>query len=204
MAFTRKFLTALGIEADKVDEIIAAHTEVTDALKAERDKFKKDAEELPQTKAELEKLQEAAKKADKDAYKVKYEAIKEEFEEYKKGIEEKETTAKKTSAYRQLLKDAGISEKRIPAVLKVSDIDSLQLDENGKPKDAEKLTEAIKTEWADFIQTTRTEGAKVATPPANGGKATMTKEQIRAIEDPIARQKAMLENRSAVGLPEKD
>lgn len=204
MAFTRKFLTALGIEADKVDEIIAAHTEVTDALKAERDKYKTDAEELPQTKAELEKLQEAAKKADKDAYKVKYEAIKEEFDEYKKGIEEKETTAKKTSAYRQLLKDAGISEKRIPAVLKVSDIDSLQLDENGKPKDAEKLTEAIKAEWSDFIQTTRTEGAKVATPPANGGKTTMTKEQIRAIEDPIARQKAMLENRSAVGLPEKD
>jgi hypothetical protein len=32
----------------------------------------------------------------------------------------------------------------------------------------------------------------------------MTKEEIRKIEDPIARQKAMLENRSAVGLPEKD
>ena len=46
MAFTRKFLSALGIEADKVDQIIDAHTEVTDALKSERDKYKADAEKL--------------------------------------------------------------------------------------------------------------------------------------------------------------
>lgn len=204
MAFTRKFLSALGIEQDKIDEIIAAHTEVTDALKTERDKFKEDAEKLPDIKAELEKFQEAAKKGDKDAYKVKYEAIKEEFEEFKKGIEAKETTAKKEDAYKRLLKEAGVSEKRIPAILKVSDIESIELDGEGNAKGADKLTETIKAEWSDFIQTTKTEGAKVANPPANNGKATMTKEQIRAIEDPIARQKAMLENRSAVGLPEKE
>ena len=29
MALTRKFLSALGIESDKVDEIISAHTETT-------------------------------------------------------------------------------------------------------------------------------------------------------------------------------
>lgn len=204
MAFTRKFLSALGIEQDKIDEIIAAHTEVTDALKTERDKFKEDAEKLPEIKAELDKFQEAAKKGDKDAYKVKYEAIKEEFEEFKKGIEAKETTQKKEDAYKRLLKEAGVSEKRIPAILKVSDIESIELDGEGNAKGADKLTETIKAEWSDFIQTTKTEGAKVANPPANNGKATMTKEQIRAIEDPIARQKAMLENRSAVGLPEKD
>ena len=38
--------------------------------------------------------------------------------------------------------------------------------------------------------------------PANDGKSTMTKEQIRAIADPVARQKAMLENASLFGLPE--
>ena len=44
MAFTRKFLSAMGIEADKVDEIINAHIEVVDGLKEERDNFKKNAD----------------------------------------------------------------------------------------------------------------------------------------------------------------
>ena len=47
MALTRKFLKALGIEDEKVDEIISAHTETVDALKAERDGYKADAEKLP-------------------------------------------------------------------------------------------------------------------------------------------------------------
>ncbi len=35
MALTRKFLAALGIEDDKVDEIIQAHTETVNGLKDE-------------------------------------------------------------------------------------------------------------------------------------------------------------------------
>lgn len=46
MAVTRKFLKALGIEDEKIDEIIEAHTEVTEALKKERDSYKADAEEV--------------------------------------------------------------------------------------------------------------------------------------------------------------
>ena len=44
MALSRRFLAALGIESDKVEEIITAHAETVDALKAERDEFKADAE----------------------------------------------------------------------------------------------------------------------------------------------------------------
>lgn len=203
MALTRKFLSALGIEADKVDEIITAHTEVTDALKAERDSFKADAEKLPTVQSELDNLKAEIDKGEKDPYKVKYEALKEEFEEYKADIDTKATKAKKDSAYRQLLKDCGIADKRIDAIMKITDVDSIELDDEGKAKEADKLTESIKTEWADFIPTEGKQGAKVATPPANnGGKSTMTKAEIRAISDPVARQKAMLENPSLFGLPE--
>lgn len=204
MALTRKFLSALGIEAEKVDEIISAHTEVTDALKTERDQFKADAERLPEVQAELDSLKQAANQGEKDPYKVKYEAIKEEFEEYKQNIETKELASKKETVYRNLLIDAGIPEKRVPAILKVSDIDSIELDDEGNAKEAEKLTEGIKAEWSDFIPTTKVEGAKVATPPTNTpSKNTMTREQIRAIDDPVARQKAMIENPEVVGLPVK-
>ncbi len=36
MAMTHKFLKALGIEDDKAEEIIAAHLETVNAIKAER------------------------------------------------------------------------------------------------------------------------------------------------------------------------
>ena len=70
MAFTRKMLKALGIEDDKIEQIIEAHTEVTDALKADRDKYKEDAEQLPHVQDELDKLKEKVDK--KDPYEDKY------------------------------------------------------------------------------------------------------------------------------------
>lgn len=201
MAFTRKFLSALGIEADKVDEIIAAHTEVTDALKEERDKYKADAERLP----DIEKrLAEAEKKVEgNDPYKEKYEALQKEYDDYKAEVTNKETTAKKESAFRGILKEIGIPEKRMDSVIKVSDINGIELTENGI-KDAETLKAKLKEEWSDFIATKSTEGAPSANPPSNTGKTTMTREQIRAIADPIARQKAMADNPTLFGLPESN
>lgn len=190
MALTRKFLSALGIEADKIDEIITAHTEVTDALKQDRDKYKADAERVPELEAEIETFKKAQEKGEKDPYKVKYEAIKEEFEAFKNDVSAKETKNKKESAYKQLLKDAGVSEKRIDAVLKVSDVDGIEFDDDGKVKDADKLTEGIKKEWADFIQTKTTEGANVANPPSTTSNKAKTKEEIMKIKDTTERQQA--------------
>jgi chromosome condensin MukBEF complex kleisin-like MukF subunit len=200
MAFTRKFLAALGIDSDKVDEIIQAHTEVTDALKEDRDKYKANAEKLPAVEDELKALKD--KMAGDDPYKEKYEKLKKEHDEYKKDVEAKATAAKKESAFKAMLKEIGIPEKRIDSVLKVSDVSTIEFDEEGKIKDGEKLKESLKSEWGDFIATTKIEGAKSATPPANTGKTTMTKEQIRAISDPVERQAKMLENPSLFGLPE--
>ena len=43
-------------------------------------------------------------------------------------------------------------------------IQTIEFDDEGKVKDGEKLKDGLKTEWADFIPTTKTEGAKTATP----------------------------------------
>lgn len=194
MALTRKFLSALKIEDDTAEEIIKAHLETVDPIKSERDKYKEDAEKLPAIQKELDKLKEEAKKTaengDKDPYKVKYEAIKEEFENYKKDIADKEVKAKKTDAYKKLLKDAGVSEKRIEAVLKVSNVDGIEFDDEGKVKDSETLTKNIKEEWADFIQTSSTAGAKVANPPSqsSGEKPDLGK---LSMEDYIKARKEM-------------
>lgn len=195
--FTRKFLATLGIEDDKVDAIMEKHSEVVGEIKAERDELREKAEQLPDLQKQLEGYKEAEKNGAKDPYRVKYEALKEDFEAYKKEIADKETTAKKEGVYRQLLKDAGVSEKRIDAILKVTDLNSLELDNEGKAIGADKIAESIKAEWSDFIQTTGEQGASVANPPTNQTKAVKTKKEIMEIKDTAERQNAWKEYISA-------
>ncbi len=77
----------------------------------------------------------------------------------------------KEAAYRDLLARANIYDKRIATVIKASaaEIDALELDETGKAVGADKLVEAIKTEWADFVVTTVIKGVDVPHPPYNSG-----------------------------------
>ena len=65
-----------------------------------------------------------------------------------------------------MLKAAGVSEKRIPAILKVTDLNGIEMD-GDKIKDADKHTQNVKTEWAEFVESTNTTGANTTTPPAN-------------------------------------
>jgi hypothetical protein len=199
MALTRKFLSALGIEDDKVDEIIGAHTETVNALKEQRDSYKADAEKLPTVQKELDDMKAAAEKNGKDAYKVKYDALKEDFDKFKADLKEKEKHARKEDAYRALLEEVGISEKRIKSVLKVSDVDSVEFDDDGKVKDADALKKSISEEWADFIVQKETTGARTATPPAGSGKVYKSKDEIMAIKDTQERQKAIAENHEMFG-----
>ncbi len=200
-SLTRKFLTALGIDESKADEIIAVHTEVTDALKTERDKFKSDAAKLGGVQAELDGIKaEAAKNGGKNPFEVKYNALKEEFDKYKADTETKATKAKKEAAYRKLLKEAGVTEKRLDAVMRVSDFDGIEFDGDGKIKDADKLTESIKKEWADFIPQQTQQGAPTQNPPSSTTGKTMTKDEIMKITDTAARQKAIAENHELFGI----
>lgn len=200
MALTRKFLSALGIDAEKIDEIINAHTETVDGLKEQLGQFKADAEKLPAVQKELDELKKAAEERDgKDPYKVKYEAIKEEFDKFKSDQAAKDAKEAKKTAFRELLKEAGVAEKRLDSVLRVSDLDGIELDNDGKIKDAGKLTENIKSEWADFIESSKETGAKTPTPPGNHG-TSMSRADIykkddrgRYVLDAPARQKALAE-----------
>ena len=159
----------MGIEDEKIDQIIEAHTETVDALKEQRDKYKADADKLPGVQQELDDLKDAAEKNADDPYKAKYEKEHEDFENYKADVTARETKAKKVAAYRQLLKNAKIDEKRLDTILKVSTVDDIELDDKGAVKDADKITENIKSEWADFIVTEETRNNHKDTPPGGEG-----------------------------------
>ena len=199
MGFSRKMLKAMNIEEDKIEQIIDAHSETVDALKADRDAYKEDAAKLAAVQKELDEL----KAKGDDGYKAKYEAEKAAHDALKADIAAKETKKAKTEAYRELLKGANIDEKRIATILRAEapTIDKIELDADGKIKNAEQYTESIKSDWADFIVTQSAKGTNTATPPANGGAATTkTKEDIMKIKDAGERQKAIAENPTLFGI----
>ena len=117
MALTRKLLKGMGLTEEQMDTIIEAHTDTVDGLKSDLARYKADAEKLPGVQAELENL----KAKGDDGWKDKHDKVKKEFDDYKREQMQKETKSAKESGYRELLKSAGISEKRIDSVLKVTD-----------------------------------------------------------------------------------
>ena len=205
MSLTRNFLSAMGVDADKVDEIIKAHVETVDGIKKELDEAKDKADKYDQLKKDRDKISDELRQikedaAKEDTYKVKYEALKEDFDKYKKDIESSATKAKKETAYRELLKEVGISEKRIDSVMKVSDIDGIEFDKDGKIKNLDELKKDIVKEWEDFITIKETKGADTKTPPKNeGGGEKKSKDEIMAIKDTAERQRLIAENHELFG-----
>ena len=164
MALTRKFLRALGIEDDKVEEIIGAHLETVNPLKDERDSYKEQADKAAELQKQVDELTKQGSNSEDLA--KKYEDEHKAFEAYKADVEAGKAEAAKKSAYRKLLEESGIDPKRIDAVMRVSDVSTIEVGEDGKIVDADKLTEQIKTDWSDFVVSTGTVGQRVDTPPA--------------------------------------
>ena len=175
MSLTRKMLKAMGIEEEKIDQIIEAHSETVDSLKADRDNYKEDAEKLKDVQKELDDL----KAKGDDGWKEKHDRLKDEFDKYKTDVQAKETKAAKEAAYRAILKDANLSEKGIEKAVKYADWDKIELDEDGKLKGANDHIKAVREEWAEYVTTTTTTGAKTSTPPANNHAKNYTTAEIK-------------------------
>ena len=200
MALSRKFLAALDIPAEKIDEIIKAHSDTVEALKEERDSFKEKAEKFDKAQKDLEAANQKIEDLSKDdSYKVKYDALKEDFDEYKKSIETEKSNTNKMSAYKSLLKEIGISDKRIDAVAKLAELDKIKLDKDGKIEGFEDLKKSLSEEWSDFIVKDGKEGAETSTPPENKGGTAKTKQEIMKIKDSAERQKAIADNHELFG-----
>lgn len=187
MPVTRKYLKSIGLNDDQIEGVIEEHTATLEAVKKELEAAKADALKLESVQKELDELKNG------EDYKAKYEAEKAAHDKTKSDYEAKENAAKVKEAYRAMLKEAGVAEKYLGTVLKATDLSAVKLDKDGKIEGADKLIESAKTEWSDFISVTKTEGAKVDTPPKNNG-GKMTKAQISEIKDPGERRAAIAAN----------
>lgn len=187
-----------NVSSARFSDVVNAINSAVGKEFVEKKRYNDKLTEIDALKGEKQNAEDKATSAEK--WKTKYDALKDDFEAYKKDITAKESKATRSNAYKELLKQAGISEKRLDAVLRVSDIDSLEMGEDGKFKDSDKILEGIKNEWADFITTTETKGAETSTPPSNIGGGKMTKAEIMKIKDTSERQKAIAENHELFGI----
>lgn len=187
-----------NISSTKFNDVVSAINNAVGKEFVEKKRYNDKLTEIDALKGEKQNAEDKATSAEK--WKTKYDALKDDFDAFKKDISAKETKVTRDNAYKELLKQAGISEKRIDAVLKVSDVASLEMGEDGKFKDSDKILENIKNEWADFITTTETQGAQTSTPPSNNGGGKMTKADIMKIKDTSERQKAIAENHELFGI----
>lgn len=161
MALTRSMLKAMGIEEEKIEQIIESHTESTNALKDQRDEAMRQAERV----TELEKQVEELSAQPQDDWRAKYDEEHESFEAFKAEVAKQRELDEKRSLYGALLKDSGVDERRIPAILKVTDLDGISV-RDGAIEGAEALSARVAEEWGDFIAQTFVKGAKVDDPPA--------------------------------------
>lgn len=176
MALTRKYLKALGLEDEKIDQIIDAHTETVDALKKERDEAQEEAKKLPDVQKELDGL-----KAGGD-FKAKYEKEHKDFEDYKAGITAKETRAAKEKAVRAYLESKSITGANLDIAMRglSAEIDAAQL--NGEAiKDTKPLDDLIAGTFKGLVVTSEQRGLNTPNPPSNGGQRTQA--ELEAMSD---------------------
>lgn len=173
---SRKWLEAMGIEADKIDAICEAHSDLMQSIKDERDRLQD----------ELDKANDTLKGIDtsKDWKKLYTDLVDENAK--------KEARTAKEAALRAVYTEAGISEKYIGSLLRIADYDSIELDKDGKAKNHAQLVESAKADNADFIPKVTKQTAGAANPPANGAgtKTNLNKADILGIKDAKARQDA--------------
>lgn len=212
MALSRRMLSAMGLEADKIEQIIEAHTETVSGLKQQiadlgddlakaKESGTADSDRLKDVQKELDTLKAQVAEDAKSREGKDYDALKKEFDDYKADIQAKAEKSAKEKAFRELLSDMKVSDKGVSLILKYQGVNGIELDEDGKLKDAPALRKAVKEDWSDYISTVETKGADTKTPPgSDSGAGKMTKADIMKIKDTSERQKAIAENPELFGI----
>lgn len=212
MALSRRMLSAMGLEADKIEQIIEAHTETVSGLKQQiadlgddlakaKESGTADSDRLKEVQKELDTLKAQVAEDAKSREGKDYDALKKEFDDYKADIQAKAEKSAKEKAFRDLLSDMKVSDKGVSLILKYQGVNGIELDEDGKLKDAPALRKAVKEDWSDYISTVETKGADTKTPPgSDSGAGKMTKADIMKIKDTSERQKAIAENPELFGI----
>lgn len=195
----------MGIEPEKIEQIIEMHSETVSALNGEIDKAKQETEKHKIDASRIVELEKELEAAKNDAIVAKesnekYQKLKAEFDEYKSEQEKKAEKAVKENAFKELLKDLNVSDAGINKILKWQGVESVEIGDDGKIANAKDLKKGIKEDWGEYITTQSETGADISTPPTiTHGNSSMSIDEIMKIEDATERQKAIADNHELFG-----
>lgn len=162
MSLTRKFLKALGIEEDKIEEIITAHGETVAGLKDEITKAQQGADDLAAVTKERDTLKQrvdALEKSSGDAAKVQA-----DFDAYKKQVETEKANTGKKALVKKALEAAGANPAAIDLMLGTIDLEKVEL--NGDAlKDADAVLKPIKEAHSGLFGEVKPNGTPPINPP---------------------------------------
>lgn len=193
MAFTRRFLKEVLADredaAELIDQIIEAHIETVAPLKAELNRLQaenggKTADEIHE---ELERLTAELQRVSVDEngkpWKVRYEEEKARYEAYKSEFDAKQAYREKEKAFRSMLIQEGVT-SHVDLLVRASGdiINSMEM-QDGKVRNHESVSAAIRSECRDFIGK-----------PMQTRTAATTRESIMNITDRPERLAAIQQN----------
>ena len=164
----------------------------------EKERYKAKLTEIDTLKDQVQTADDKATTAGK--WQEKYNDLKESFDKFKEGIAQEKAKVAKVNAYREALKDANLSEKGVEKAIKYAEWDKIELDDDGKLKDAKNHVKEAREEWAEYVVKSGKKGAETHNPPGGASGTKLTEEDIyktdehgRYVMDALERQKALAE-----------
>jgi len=151
------------IPAANISKIVSGISSAVGREFIPRERYNAKLDEITQLEKEKQDAQDELTKAKKweDKYTKEHDA----FEQYKADADAKAKLSSVKSAYRALLKDAGIKDEYLDTILRATVFDTMKLNDDGKLDKADELKTAAEKDWAAFKVTTRDKGVEVEHPP---------------------------------------
>ena len=151
MSLTRSFLKSLGLEEDKVNSIIEAHSDTVTAL---NEKYSELETRYNGVKENADRLQEVQKELDdlkKDDFKSKFEAEKSAHEALIESVSAEKLRHAKEAAVRDYYAGKNIQGANLNIALRATPLEGIELDEDGKLKDSSGLDRLVEGDFKPLI-----------------------------------------------------
>lgn len=166
MAMSRKSLKAMGLTEEQIDSIIEMHTETVESYKDKLRTAEEKSAKLETVQKELDGLK--AKHGAESDWKSKFEKAsadlekeKKAFADYKTEQDAKATKAAKENAVKAYFEGKKITGGNLAIAMRGArdEIAGIELDENGKIKDASTLDALVSGEFSGLVVKDTTRGA---------------------------------------------
>ena len=153
MSLTRSYLKSLGLDDDKINSVIEAHSETVTALnqkyselEARYNGVKESADRLPEVQKELDALK-------KEDYRSRFEAEKSAHDALKDSVAKKEARAAREKAVRAYYIGKSIRGDNLTIAMRGTPLEDITLSEDGTIADTKPLDDLVAGDFRPLVHT---------------------------------------------------